>query len=135
MVTVAVPRMRVGLAAHLQRFRDQAAGHPGFEAVARIHTAQEQLLRGGSAVTAMDEVEAALAVGLPPAAATNAAFLALWTLELGERYDLALRLFGAALEGARRVAVRYEDLPAVFDVEEAMTAPPFKKDGPNYFVY
>ena len=102
MVTVAVPRMRVGLAAHLQRFRDQAAGHPGFEAVARIHTAQEQLLRGGSAVTAMDEVEAALAVGLPPAAATNAAFLALWTLELGERYDLALRLFGAALEGARR---------------------------------
>ena len=102
MVTVAVPRMRVGLAAHLQRFRDQAAGHPGFEAVARIHTAQEQLLRGGSAVAAMDEVEAALAVGLPPAAATNAAFLALWTLELGERYDLALRLFGAALEGARR---------------------------------
>jgi DNA-binding CsgD family transcriptional regulator len=102
MVTIAVPRMRVGLAEHLERFRDQAAGHPGFEAVARIHTAQEQLLQGGSAVAAMDEVEAALAVGLPPAAATNATFLALLTLELGERYDLALRLLGVALEGARR---------------------------------
>jgi DNA-binding CsgD family transcriptional regulator len=102
MVTLAVPRMRAGLAARLQRFRDQAAGHPGFEAVARIHTAQEQLMQGGSAVAAMDEVEAALAAGLPAAAATNATFLALLTLELGERYELALRLLGAALEGARR---------------------------------
>ena len=41
----------------------------------------------------------------------------------------------AALEGARRVVVDYEDLPAVFDVEEAMTAPNFKKHGTNYFVY
>ena len=41
----------------------------------------------------------------------------------------------AALEGARRVVVDYEDLPPVFDVEEAMTSTPFKKDGPNYFVY
>ncbi len=41
----------------------------------------------------------------------------------------------AALEGARRVRVDYEDLPAVFDVEEAIKAPSFKKDGPNYFVY
>ena len=102
MVATAVPRMRAGLAAHLERFRDQAVGHPGFEAVAKIHTAQEQLLQGGSAVAAMDEVEAALAVGLPPAVATNATFLALLTLELGERYDLALRLLGVALEGARR---------------------------------
>ena len=31
----------------------------------------------------------------------------------------------AALEGARRVVVDYEDLPAVFDVEEAMTSTPF----------
>lgn len=41
----------------------------------------------------------------------------------------------AALEGARRVVVDYEDLPPVFDVEEAMTSTPFKKDGPNHFVY
>ena len=41
----------------------------------------------------------------------------------------------AALEGARRVRVDYEELPAVFDVEEAIKAPSFKKDGPNYFVY
>ena len=33
----------------------------------------------------------------------------------------------AALEGARRVVVDYEDLPAVFDVEEAMTAPPLQE--------
>ena len=47
-------------------------------------------------------MEAALAAGLPAAAATNATFLALLTLELGERYDLALRLLDVALEGARR---------------------------------
>ena len=41
----------------------------------------------------------------------------------------------AALEGARRVAVDYEDLPAVFDVEEAMTSEPFTSHGANYFVY
>ena len=41
----------------------------------------------------------------------------------------------AALEGARRVRVDYEELPAVFDVEEAIEAAPFKKEGPNYFVY
>ena len=31
--------------------------------------------------------------------------------------------------------VDYEELPAVFDVEEAIKAPSFKKDGPNYYVY
>ena len=41
----------------------------------------------------------------------------------------------AALEGARRVVVDYEDLTPVFDVEEAMTSPNFKKHGTNYFVY
>jgi DNA-binding CsgD family transcriptional regulator len=102
MVVIAVPRMRAGLAAHLQRFRDQAAGHPGFEAIARIHTAQERLLQGGSAAAAMEEVETALAAGLPATAATNAAFLALLTLELGEQYDRALQMLDVALEGARR---------------------------------
>ena len=102
MVDIAVPRVRPGLAAHLQRFRDQARGYPGFEAVARIHTAQLQLLQGGSAAAAVDEVQAALAAGLPPEAATNATFLALLTLELGERYDQALQLLDVALEGARR---------------------------------
>jgi DNA-binding CsgD family transcriptional regulator len=101
MVATAVPRMRGGLAAHLERFRDQAAGQPGFEALARIHTAQERLLQGGSAAAAVEEVDAALATGLPASAATNAALLALLTLELGERYDLALRLLDVALEGAR----------------------------------
>ena len=72
MVATAVPRMRAGLAAHLQRFREQAAGHPGFEAVARIHAAQEQLVQGGSAAAAVEEVQAALAAGLPAGAATNA---------------------------------------------------------------
>ena len=40
-----------------------------------------------------------------------------------------------ALEGARRVKVVYKDIAPVFDVEEAMTAPNFKKHGTNYFVY
>ena len=102
MVGVAVPRLRAGLAAHLQRFREQAAGHPGFEAIARIHTAQERLLQGGSAAATVKEVEAALAAGLPADAATNATFLALLTLELAEQYGQALLLLDAALEGARR---------------------------------
>ncbi len=101
-VATAVPQVRPGLAGHLQRFRDQARGHPGFEAVARLHTAHEQLYQGGSAEAAADEVEAALAAGLPPAAATNAGFFAVTTLRLAERYDLALRLLDLAQDGARR---------------------------------
>ena len=43
----------------------------------------------------------------------------------------------AAAEGARRVMVKYKDLPAVFDVEEALDPKltSFKKHGTNYFVY
>jgi len=102
MVATAVPRQRAGRAAHLQRFREQAAGHPGFEAVARIHMAQDQLVQGGPAAAAVEEAQAALAGGLPAGAATNATFLALLTLELAEEYDPALRMLDVALEGARR---------------------------------
>jgi CO/xanthine dehydrogenase Mo-binding subunit len=43
----------------------------------------------------------------------------------------------AALEGAAAVRVDYEDLPAVYDVEEALAegAPAIKPHGTNYFVY
>ncbi len=43
----------------------------------------------------------------------------------------------AALRGAAAVRVEYEDLPAVFDVEEALAdgAPVIKPHGTNYFVY
>jgi CO/xanthine dehydrogenase Mo-binding subunit len=43
----------------------------------------------------------------------------------------------AALAGAAAVRVEYEDLPAVFDVEEALAdgAPVIKPHGTNYFVY
>ena len=43
----------------------------------------------------------------------------------------------AAREGAAAVKVTYEDLPAVFDVEEAIAdgAPVIKPHGTNYFVY
>jgi DNA-binding CsgD family transcriptional regulator len=102
MIATAVPQFRTGLAAQLQRFGDQAQGHAGFEAVARIHGAQERLFQGGSAEAAVDEVQAALGAGLPPSASTNAAFLALVTLRLGERYEVALRLLDVALERARR---------------------------------
>ena len=101
-VATAVPRMRADVAGHLQRLRDEAAGHPGFEAVARIHTAQEQVLQGRSATAAAEEVEAALMEGLPAGAASNATFVALLTLELGERYELASRLLDVGLEDARR---------------------------------
>jgi len=43
----------------------------------------------------------------------------------------------AAIEGASRVRVRYTELPAVLDVEEALSpdAPIIKRAGTNYFVY
>ncbi|MET0762151.1 MAG: AAA family ATPase [Thermoleophilaceae bacterium] len=101
MVTQITARLRPGLNPHLQRFREQARGHPGFEAVARIHAAQEQLNNGGPAAAAVEEVLAAFAAGLPPSAANTSALLALQTLRLGEQYDLALRMLDVALERAR----------------------------------
>jgi DNA-binding CsgD family transcriptional regulator len=102
MVATCVPSLRPALAGHLERFRAQAAGDPGFEAVARIHAAGEHLFRGGSADAAAEEVQAALGTGVPPAAATNAGLLAVSTFRLAERYDLAGRLLDLAYEGARR---------------------------------
>jgi len=102
MVTTVFSQLRGGLAAQLERFRDLARGHPGFEAVARIHAAAERLYQGAPAAAAVLEVQAALATGLPPGAETNAMFLALRTLRLGEQYELAVRLLDASLERARR---------------------------------
>lgn len=102
MVATGVPHLRPEHAAYLRRFRDQARGHPGFEAVARIHAAQEQLFDGGRAEAAADEVEVALRSGLPQSVAINTGFLAVVVLRLAERYDLAMRLLDLALEGARR---------------------------------
>ena len=102
MVVTAVPQLRPNVDAHLERFRDLARGHPGYEAVATIHAALEELFRGGSAAGTADQVQAALAAGLPPATVTNAGFLAVVTLRLAERYDAALRLLDLAYEGARR---------------------------------
>ena len=102
MVTTAVVPLRTRLGAHLQRFTEAARGHPRFEAVARIHGAQERLVAGDSAGLAVEETEAALAAGLPPSAATGAALIALQTLRLGGRYDLTMRMLDAGLEGARR---------------------------------
>ena len=100
-VTSAFSQLRAGLDAQLDRFLDQARGHPGFAAVARIHSAYERLLRGESATAATEEVEQALATGLPRSAQSNAALLALVVLRLGERYELAVQLLDAALKRAR----------------------------------
>lgn len=102
MLTTAVPPLRSGLADQLRRFRELAEGHPGFEGVARIHGAQEKLFHGGPAAVAVDEVQAALAAGIPPNSQTNAGFLALMTLRLGEQYELANRLLDIGLEHARQ---------------------------------
>jgi DNA-binding CsgD family transcriptional regulator len=99
-VAGSVPELRPGLAARLRRFRDRARGHPGFEAVARIVSAQEQLLHGEPAAAATDQVQAALA-DLPSSAQTTAGFSALFTLVVGERHDLAALLMDAAMERAR----------------------------------
>ncbi len=101
-VATLVPRLRGRREPLLRRFRDQAGGEPGFEAVARIHVAHEQLLRGGSAAAAAEEIQAALIVGVPSSAENTAALLALWMLRLTERYELARRLLDAALDRARQ---------------------------------
>ncbi len=76
----SVPTLRPGLAARLREFRDLARGRPVFEAVARIVSAQDQLLHGASAAVATDEVQAALMAGLPPSALNTAGLTALFTL-------------------------------------------------------
>lgn len=101
-LATCIPQLRPELHAHQQRFREQARGHRAFESVARIHIAQEQLARGQPAEPIVQEVEAALAAGLPPSRATNAGFLAIHTLRAAERYELPVRLLDLGLEGARR---------------------------------
>ena len=101
-LATCIPQLRPELHAHQQRFREQARGHRAFESVARIHIAQEQLARGEPAEPIVQEVEAALAAGLPPSRATNAGFLAIHTLRVAERYELPVRLLDLGLEGARR---------------------------------
>ena len=100
-VAGSVPELRPGLAARLQGFRDLARGRPGFEAVARIVSAQEQLLHGEPAAAATDGVWAALA-DLPSSMQTTVGFSALFTLVVGERHDLAALVMDAAMERARR---------------------------------
>jgi DNA-binding CsgD family transcriptional regulator len=100
-LTAAVPQLRHGLPGELARFRDQARGHAQYEAVADIHDASERLFSGAPASEAVAQVLAALAAGLPPSAANTAGLLALITLRLGERYDVANPLLDAALSRAR----------------------------------
>ena len=100
-VAGSVPELRPSLAARLRAFRDLARDRPGFEAVARIVSAQEQLLHGDPAAAATNEVQAALMAGLPSSAQTTAGLSALFTLIVGERYDLAALLLDAAMERAR----------------------------------
>ncbi len=102
MLATCIPQLRPRLHAHQQRFQDQARGHAAFEAVARIHIAQEELTRGEPSQPIADEVEAAFSVGLPPSRATNAGFLAIHTLRVAERYELPIRLLDLGLDSARR---------------------------------
>ena len=101
MLEQTVPGLRDRLAAQIERFRDQARGHPSFEAVASLHDAQNELVSGGSAPVAVRQVEEAFAAGLQPSAGRNAVLMALITLRIAERYDLALRMLDAGLERAR----------------------------------
>jgi DNA-binding CsgD family transcriptional regulator len=101
MIPATVLRLRPSRPAHLERFREQARNHPGFQALARIHDAQELLFGGGSAEVATDQAQAALLAGLPPNTQLAAALLALHLLSYGERYDVAARALDAALDRAR----------------------------------
>ena len=96
-----VPSVRHLLPAQRRRFRDQAQGDSGFEAVARLHDALELQVRGGSAAHVAAEVEGALATGLPASAGSNAFVMALIILRFAERYELARRMLDMGLELAR----------------------------------
>jgi DNA-binding CsgD family transcriptional regulator len=101
MLSTALPQLRAGLPGKLAQFRHQARGHAEYEAVADIHEASERLFSGAPADEAVAQAQAALSATLPPSAATMAALLALITLRLGERYDVALPLLDVALVRAR----------------------------------
>jgi DNA-binding CsgD family transcriptional regulator len=101
MLSTALPQLRAGVPAKLAQFRRQARGHAEYEAVADIHEASERLFAGASAAEATAQAQAALTATLPPIAANMAALLALITLRLGERYDVALPLLDLALVRAR----------------------------------
>ncbi len=119
MVATATVEVRTDLDVHLKRFREQARGHRAFEAVARIESAHQRLVLGGSAAAAVSEVQAALATGLPPGAQITGALLALTVLRLGEHYDAALAMLDAALalsqrEGhATRLGIIYAERAAI----------------------
>ena len=101
-VARSVPRLYDGFAPQLERFSEQARGHPQFEAIARIFAAQEQLFAGGSAAAVVEEVQAALANGLPPGTEATVVFVALLVLRWGECYEPVARALDAALAHARR---------------------------------
>ena len=101
MLSTALPQLRAGVPAKLARFRTQARGHAEYEAVADIHEASERLLAGAPADDAMAQAQAALTAKLPPIATNMAALLALITLRLGERHDVAEPLLDLALRRAR----------------------------------
>ncbi len=102
MLRTAVPELRAGLDQRLRRFRQQARGDAGYEAVADVHDALERLFAGEPADASVRQIQAALAAGLPPAAATGAGFLALMALRLSEQYELAERSLEGTLVRARR---------------------------------
>jgi DNA-binding CsgD family transcriptional regulator len=101
-VARSLPRLYDSLAPQLRRFSEDARGYPQFEAIARIHIAQEQLFAGGSAAAVVQEVQAALASGLPPGTEATSAFIALLVLRWAERYDLVSHALDAGLARARR---------------------------------
>src|SRR6201999_818618 len=89
------------LPGELARFGDQARGDAKYEAVAEMPHASERLFSVAPASEAVAAVLAALAAVLPPSAANTAGLLALITLRLGERYDVANPLLDAAVSRAR----------------------------------
>jgi DNA-binding CsgD family transcriptional regulator len=83
----------------LAEFERNAAGHPPYERVARIHAASERMLRGEPAAEVADDIEEAL-VASPPAD-PYAFGTAIDLLVKTERLDAAGRWLELAIEVAR----------------------------------
>src|SRR5262249_43531672 len=84
------------------RFKRQAAGDSRYEAVGEIYSAQQSLLRAEPAADALQQVQTALAAGLPLDASANTLFVALGMFAQVEAYDTAKVFIDAGLDAARR---------------------------------
>jgi DNA-binding CsgD family transcriptional regulator len=100
---LALP-LRPHVPERLAEFQRHAAGHPGFEAVGRVHAAAERLIRGEPAAAVAEAVEAALGE-LTPGQDPWAIGIAIEALIATDRHPVAHRWLELALQSGRALGL------------------------------